>query len=143
MHPIGSHLLALLLGVLIGAGGSYFAEKYTDRRRESEARGASKRKFKQLAALMQSFMSELRDDLNNPDAVAVREFFVLQTPGVMLGGSNKHRFRYNESQHQSLREHLDLLVDAGFLTDMTTAKSAPIYRMSEEFVELARAYRVA
>lgn len=143
MHPIGTHLLALVVGILIGAGGAYFADKYTDRRRESEARGASKRKFRQLSDLMPTFIRQLHEDMKRPEAAAVRELFVLPTPGVTLGGSNKHRFRYNESQHQSLREHLDLLVDAGFLSDVSTTTSAPIFRMSEEFVEFIRAHRVA
>src|SRR5690348_12023163 len=113
MHPIGSHILTFLLGIAVGAGGAYFADKVTDRRRESEAQRAAKKRFRQLAALMPTFISELQNDMATPDAGAVREFFVLKTPGVMLGGSSKHRFRYNESQHKSLKEHLDLLVDAG------------------------------
>jgi hypothetical protein len=132
-----------MLGILIGAGGQYLADKYTDRRRESESRSASKKSFKRLAALMPSFLAELQDDLKNPDAAAVREFFVLPTPGVMLGGSNKHRFRYNESEHQSLKEHIDLLRDAGFVADLTTPRSAPIFRMTEDFVDLVLAHRVA
>ena len=53
----------------------------------------------------------------------------------VLGGTEKPRFVYYEEDHENLRGKIDILENHGYLTDVTTG-NVPIYRMSEDFVQL-------
>ena len=132
-----SHLVAFLVGALTGAAGQYLGDKYSDRRREKEAARRTLKSFRQIAAKMPALLREMRDDLLNDSTDTVREFFVLPNKRVSLGGSTKRRFTYFESEHEGLREKLDLLEQEGFIVDVTP-NNTPLYRMNEHFVSFLR-----
>jgi hypothetical protein len=89
---------------------------------------------------MPELIREMRLDLDGDGTDTIREFFVLPSPDVFLGGLTKRRFRYDESNHEGLREKLDLLEQEGFIVDVTPGNT-PIYRMTEDFVQLIRLMR--
>ena len=62
------------------------------------------------------------------------EFFVLPTRTVILGGSSVPRFRLNADEIPDLMNKLQILEGHGLIRDVTP-KDAPMYRMSEDFVE--------
>ena len=131
-----SEIIAFLLGVASGAGGKYFADKYTDQRKEKESVAREKRKFKDLRKMMPELFDEMKVDIAGDKGGLVREFFVLPNEGVTVS-SAKPRFSYFEEQHQDLRNKFSLLSDAGFLADVSVPDTT-IFRMSDKFVELVR-----
>ena len=130
--------VGFLIGAATGGAGGYYASKYTDRRRESETDNKVKIEFLATVAKMPNFIDELKKDLTeHPD---VREFFVLQK-GAMLGGANIPRFRYEYevSSNDNLLNKMQILENMGYVIDVTPG-NAPIYRMTEEFLELLQKY---
>ena len=131
-----SEIMAFLLGVASGAGGKYFADKYTDQRKEKETATREKQKFKNIRKIMPELFNEMKADIAGDKSCLVREFFVLPNE-LLTVSSSKPRFSYFEEQHHDLRNKLSLLLDAGFILDVSVTDT-PIYRMSDKFVELIR-----
>jgi len=129
-----SEIMAFLIGVASGAGGKYFADKYTDQRKEKEAASREKRKFRDLRKVMPELFYEIKEDIVGDKNGLVKEFMVIPNERLTVT-SSKPRFIYYEEQHQDLRNKLSLLLDAGFLEDVSVTNT-PIFRMSDKFVEL-------
>ena len=134
-----SSVIGFLIGTVTGAAGTYYAEKYTDERREREYKRKVKKEFLNLKKQMPELITEFKNDLSEKRNGLIREFFVLPNKRVCLGGSEKPRFIYYEDDHENLLAKIDLLEAKGFLVDVTT-KNTPILRMTEEFVELIQKY---
>ena len=132
---IGSMALGFLVGAATGATGTYFAHKYTDRRREKEAGKQAKKHFLKIKEQMPKLIEEMRADLLRDGNACVREFFVLEDKKVVLGGSEKDQFVYYEDNHENLRGQLDILESEGYIFEVPHG-NVPIYRMTEEFVQL-------
>lgn len=132
---IQSTLAGFLVGVATGAAGSYFGNKYTDRRKEREAARRTQRQFADVKKKMPELIAEMKADLSTADGQHVREFFVLEKRSHRLGGSEKPRFCYYVEEHGDLHGKLSILGNHGYLIDVTPGNT-PIYRMTEEFVEL-------
>lgn len=94
--------------------------------------------FLQVKEQMPALIAEMKQDLESDRGKFVREFFAMSKRHV-LGGSTKHRFVYYEEDHDNLRGQIDILENHGFVVDVTP-KSVPIYRMSEDFVNLVLKY---
>ena len=90
--------------------------------------------FRRVRQLMPELMAEMRQDLVSDDSKLVREFVILPTERVVFSGT-KARFRYYEDVHLDLQNQVDLLEEYGFVRDVTPSNT-PIYRMTEEFVDL-------
>jgi CHAT domain len=96
--------------------------------------GQPRPSFLQVKEQMPGLIAEIKKDLEGNQGKFVREFFVM-SKRHMLGGSEKPRFVYYEEDHENLRGMMDILENQGYLTDVTPG-NVPIYRMSEEFVQL-------
>jgi hypothetical protein len=94
-------------------------------------------RFSQIKDQMPGLLAEIKADLQREDGQFVREFFVTSKRHI-LGGSKKPRFVYYEEDHDNLRGKMDVLENASYLVDVTPGNT-PIYRMTEEFVELVLA----
>lgn len=136
--PWMSHAIAFLLGTATGAAGKYFADKFTDQRRRSELESQLKQEFANIKRRMPELIREFKNDLSKQDQKFIREFFVLHNRKETCG-SEKPRLVYYEEDHKDLRSKIDILENQGFLLDMTIANT-PIYRITEEFVELLDKY---
>jgi hypothetical protein len=90
--------------------------------------------FLQVKEQMSALIVEMKNDLQGNQGKFVREFFVMSRRHVM-GGSEKPRFIYYEEDHDNLRGKIDILENRGYVEDVTPGNT-PIYRMSEEFVQL-------
>src|SRR5438874_8277127 len=93
MNEVASHALAFLLGTATGAAGTYFADKYTDKRRRQEAATATHGEFAKLFELMPDLLREMQRDFAEPGRSSWREFFVIPkgaqlwaTPNNLLRG---------------------------------------------------------
>ena len=137
MVDLVSLLSAFLLGVASGAAGKYFADKYTDQRKDKEARKKIRKKFDSLRKVMPNLLDEMKTDLLGDKTGLVREFVLLPSSGVAFNGS-KPRFHYYEDAHNDLRNKISLLLDDGYVVDVSTT-GTPIFRMSEQFANLLRA----
>lgn len=134
-----SSVIGFLLGTGTGVAGKYFADNLTDRRRKTESTKQLKQEFMNIKKQMPELIKEIKNDLSKEDQKFIREFFVLEDRKVHLGGSEKPRLVYYEEDHRDLRCKIDILENQGFLSDVTTG-IVPIYRMTEEFVELLNKY---
>lgn len=139
MESLATHLVAFLIGTATGAAGSYFATKYTDRRREKEAEKGLKSTFKEIKEIMPELILEMKKDFNSPKSVTVREFAILPTEGVIFK-SEQPRFVYYEDQHNNLRGKVLILENHDFVYDVTPGNT-PIYRITEDFWNLIRALK--
>ena len=134
-----SCVIGFLFGTAAGAIGTYCADTWTDIRRKRQAIKQRKDQFLKLKRQMPKLIAQFKKDLSKHGQQLIREFFLLPNRGVCLGGSQKHRLRYYEEDHNDLRCKIDLLETQGFLQDVTPGNT-PIYRMTEEFVELLHKY---
>src|SRR3990172_9336799 len=92
MDSFVSHGIAFLVGTATGAAGAYFAEKFTDRRREKEGQRKEEERFLEVAAMMPDLVTEMRQGLSqHPN---FRDFFVIDK-GLQLWAS-KNSFVYSE-----------------------------------------------
>lgn len=119
-------------GIMIGAGGQYVADLAADRRRKRETKTQATKRFEKLRLQMPALLSEIKADLAGDPLV--REFVVLPNNRVAFN-SRQARFFYYENEHDHLGNKVTLLLEADYIRDVTTTNT-PIYRMSEEFVEL-------
>jgi hypothetical protein len=131
---IATHLVTFLAGIAAGAGGKYFADKFTDERHEKEAGRAERKQFADLESLMPDLFKEMREDIGGDATKLVREFVVLPSEGVVFNSSKK-RFAYFERHHPELLHKLEKLHEAGFIRDVSVG-TAPIYRWEDSFVSL-------
>jgi hypothetical protein len=129
-----SGLIGFVIGTATGAAGKYFADKYTDQRKEKESEAKLRRRFGELKSLMPELFEELTANLSSANGALVREFIVLPNERVNFGHS-KPRFTYYESKIPDLLSKIALLSDSGFITDVTI-RDTPIYRINDSFVRL-------
>jgi hypothetical protein len=137
-----SHLGALLAGVLIGAGVQHFGRKLAEQRRAAEGQRAERRRFEELAARMPQLFYEMRADVCRDTTGAVREFYVLENRRISPGPSPKQRFAYFETDHQALREKLDVLEAEKLVCSLMMGQTL-LYRMEDSFARQLREWRPA
>lgn len=129
-----THLVAFLVGALSGASGHYLGTKYTEQRHKKEHEIHKRKQFEHVKNIMRKLLEEMLEDVKNDKTKIVREFFILPNKMVGIGGMSKPRFLYYEDEHDNLKGKIDILEENSYVIDVTTG-NAPIYRMSEEFVD--------
>ena len=136
MESWGTHIIIFLFGTATGAAGSYFATKYTDRRREKEGENKVKSTFQKVQEIMPALIQEMKNDFNNPEFISIREFAILPNDRVIFN-SGQPRFIYYEEQNNDLKGKVSILENYSFVYDVTSG-NAPIYRITEEFWDLVK-----
>lgn len=136
METWGTNLISFLSGSGVGALGSYFATKYTDKRREKESIKKQKNAFTKVNKIMPDLINEMKTDFNNTEMNFVRELAVLPHNKVSFNSTQK-RFVYFEDQHNDLKGKISILENHNYIYDVTP-KNVPIYRITEEFFELVK-----
>lgn len=129
-----SHLVTFVGGAIVGGAGQYLADRFTDQRRKQLAKSEAKKQFSALKAVMPKLFAEMVQDLNIDQSQSIREFVITPNRRVSFNGS-KPRFMYYEDEHPDVRVHVDRLLEAGYLQDVTVG-NVPIYRLREHFVLL-------
>ena len=127
-------LIVYLLGILTGAAGSYLGNKYTDRRRDQEAKQEEEKQFREVVGQMPDLISEMREDLSNSDQRLIREFFIAKRVWTINFGDER-RFIYYEEEHPRIWEMTNILDNFGYIIKVKSG-TLPIYRMTEGFVRL-------
>ena len=129
---VNSRAMAFVIGVLVGACGSFLTQYATNQRRRQRERMRQRERFDRLRVLMPALLQEIKLDLaTNPE---VRELVVLTSPDVTFIWPSRH-LRYYEQQYPDLRAFLDRVEQAGYIRGAGPA-AVPVYRMSDEFVQL-------
>ena len=128
-----THFIAFIVGIVTGAAGMYYGQKFTDRRREKENQKRNKDQFQQVQKQMPQLIAEMKKDLNNPEHQFIREFFVTSDK-LIVKTQDKYFFYYTE-KHGDLQCKIHILENHGYIIDVTPG-DAPKYRMTEEFVKL-------
>ena len=128
------NLIVYLAGILTGATGSYLGNKFTDRRRDQEAKKKEKRQFLEVVSQMPDLISEMKNDLSDQNQDLIREFFIAKKVWTINFGEER-RFIYYEEEHPRIWEMVNVLDNLGYVTKVKSG-TAPIYRMNEDFVRL-------
>ena len=81
---------------------------------------------------MPELIAEIKDDLAKHPNELVREFVVVANERITVN-HDRPRFHYFEDRHSGLKNKVQVLVDAGYVRDISTNR-LPIYRMSDQFV---------
>ena len=102
-----------------------------------DSESTSSEAFSKVQQKMFELLAEMKQDLTQDESGLVREFFILPKKSIPVN-SFKPRFTYYEEEHDHLMNKIDLLEQYGFVADVTI-QNTPIYRMTEEFVELLMA----
>lgn len=130
-----THLVVFLIGALSGASGHYFGTKYTEQRHKKESDIIARKKIEHLKNIMPKLIEEMAVDVRNDKTKIVREFVVLHNKKTGIGGMSQPRFAYYEDEHDNLKGKIDILEENSYVIDVTP-DNVPIYRMTEEFVDL-------
>jgi len=128
------NLIVYLAGILTGAAGSYLGNKFTDRRRDQEEKRKEKRQFLEVVSQMPDLISEMKNDLSDPNQELIREFYVAKKVWTIIFGDER-RFIYYEEEHPGIWEKVNVLDNLGYVAEVESG-TAPIYRMTEDFVRL-------
>lgn len=131
LDPI--HLVSFLGGTAVGAAGKYYADKFTDQRKKKEDRAEKDLAFRKAFDSMPDLLKEMQTDLRREPEKHIRELVVLLNERVIFN-SDRERFAYYESTHPGLRSKFATLADSGYVVCLREG-DAPIYRITEEFVE--------
>lgn len=134
MNPLLSHILALIVGIISGALGQFYATKFTEKRQNKEALKIRKKQFQILLEKMPNLLKEMKEDLSSDNNQIIREFIILPNKHVIFN-STKKRFVYYEEEYENLKEKIDILENQHFVVDITNGNTS-LYRMSEEFIRL-------
>lgn len=133
MDSISSNIITFLIGVVTGAARTYFAERFTDRRREKEATRRSRDDFAKRAKTMPDLFREMKADLRNTPFG--RDFVVLhegEQPSPLLDS-----FFYSETSENEYIAKARILENDGYIADIGVG-NVQKFRMREHFVEALR-----
>ncbi|WP_083490243.1 hypothetical protein [Stenotrophomonas daejeonensis] len=130
---IASVLTGFLVGAATGAAGQYFADKYTDQRREKKLAREQARLWQDIEQRFPAVIAEMRSDFSPQENRHVRVFFVKES-NTMLGFVSEPCFEYHTDKHPDLRAAVALLEQHGFITDITPG-NCPMYRVHEKLVD--------
>lgn len=126
--------VGFLVGSATGAAGTYFGNKYTDKRKQKEQVNETALFFDDLWSKHQTLLTEMKQDLLNPDYEFHREFFILNKSGCF-----NHRGKYLAyyvEDHTNLEQQVKILESHGLVTNVTEfGKNVQKYQWSELLAE--------
>src|SRR5690554_3435047 len=99
---IVSALVGLLVGTATGAAGQYFADKYTDQRREKQLAKEQIRLWRTVEQRFPAVIAEMRSDFSSQENRHVRVFFVKESYTI-LGFVSEPCFEHHTDKHPDLR----------------------------------------
>ncbi len=130
---IMSLVVGFIVGTATGATGSYIADRFTDKRRKNQLINEGKDQWEQIERRFPAVISEMRADFSTPDGRNVRAFFVKESNTIM-GGTSEPCFEYHIDKHLDLRPAILVLLQHGFISDITPGNT-PMYRVHEQLVD--------
>jgi hypothetical protein len=127
--------VGFLLGTLTGAAGQYIGEKYTDKRRRIESIADGNREWINLGKRFPDEISEFKADTNNPEFIAIREFFIKSSKTTV--NRTEPYFEYHTDKLVNLEAAISQLERLGYIENITLG-NCPHYRMTEDFIDRLR-----
>lgn len=129
-----THLLTFVIGAAVGAAGTYMADKATDKRRDRQKIDDRIARFRAMRKEMPELFTEMTADLGQPDHKHIREFVLIRSETLSFN-AGEPVLCYYENKHRGLKAKVALLVDEGFVLDVTST-NVPRYRMLTDFAVL-------
>ncbi|PXA04350.1 hypothetical protein DDZ13_07400 [Coraliomargarita sinensis] len=133
-QTVVTHGGTLLVGIFIGAAGAYYAELFTDRRRQKEAGTSEEERFRGIAAKMPDLLGEMKEDLSKPGLELARKFYFLPNP-VAIWPAEDVRLHYTGTKENDYSHKIAILESEGYIIDVSDS-NLDKYQMTEGFVEL-------
>lgn len=126
--------VGFLVGSATGAAGTYFGNKYTDKRKQKEQENDTARFFDDLWSTHQTLLTEMKQDLLNPDYEFHREFFIL-SKSLCFNHRGKYLAYYVED-HNNLEQQVKIIESHGLVANVTEyGKNVQKYQWSELFAK--------
>lgn len=128
-----STLVGFLFGTATGAAGTYFADKYTDKRREQELSKDARRIWKDIEQRFPNVIAEMRFDFSQPENCHIRAFFIKRS-STSIGIASEPSFEYHPEKHPDIRAAVLHLEQLGFVSDISSGNT-PMLRVHEKLVD--------
>lgn len=122
-----------LVGAATGAAGTYYADKYTDIRRDKKLAKEATLLWQDIERRFPNVIAEMRTDFSSADGRHVRAFFV-KSSRSMIGLVSEPCHEYHTDKHPDLQAAVLHLEQHGFITDITPG-NCPMYRVHEKLVD--------
>jgi hypothetical protein len=129
--------VGFVVGAFTGAAAHYLGEKYTDRRRSIELASKHDERWADLSRRFPRVIAEMKEDVQKPNLLATREFFVKNSGTHFTVNRSAPCFEYHTDVHSDLGAAISYLQELGFIEDITPG-NCPMYRMREHFVDKLR-----
>lgn len=125
--------IAFLVGAATGAAGNYFADKYTDTRREKKLAKEQAKLWQDIEARFPAVIADMRESFCSLEGKNVRAFFVKDS-GTMIGFPSEPCFEFHTDKLPDIHPAVLHLALHGFITDITPG-NCPMYRVHEKLID--------
>lgn len=128
-----STAISFLVGTATGAAGSYYSNKYTEKRQQNERKKYQVKTFNDLSKEHTKLFLEMKEDLTNPKEKYQMNFFI---GSKTYGGSGKG-YAYFIQDHNELQNVIELLQAKSCVikTSSSSSGTREQYRFNEWFAE--------
>jgi hypothetical protein len=130
---IVSTLVGFLIGTATGAAGTYFADNYTDKRREQELSRVTSRIQRDTEQRFPNVATARRSDFSQSENRHIRAFFIKRSSASM-GKASEPCFECHPDKHPGSRAAVLHLEQHGFVSDISSGNT-PMYRVHEKLVD--------
>lgn len=129
--------VGFLVGAATGAAGNYFADKYTDVRRDKKLAKEQGKLWRDIETRFPAVIADMRQAFTSPEGKNIRAFFVKDSK-TMIGFLSEPCFEFHTDEHPDLNAAVLHLARNEFITDITPG-NCPMYRVHEKLIDwLAR-----
>ena len=129
--------VGFLIGTATGAAGTYYGNKFTEKRQIKQKLSKEKSLYKKLWLDHPKLLEEMKIDANNPDFIHHRNFWLLKSTWSF--NHDGPFLSYHFDDHNDLQQQIQILESHGLITDVSEpGKSVQKYRFEEHFFEHLR-----
>ena len=134
-------IVSFAAGAIVGSAATYMTTLLTDRRRNREAEANAAKRFRAVAEKMPKLLAEMQKNIAKKP-LRRRLFSCHSRPGHETDAEFYNVDVYFAEEHEDLPECLEILENQGYIENVTDQDDfiEIEYKMSEEFVELVKAY---
>ena len=137
MSFIQNNFYNIIIGILIGVLGKYFADKFTDIRHKKEENCQDINLFNNLNKKLPDLFEEIKKDLIKN--INTRDFVILNKN--LLYNTTKDTFAYYFEEHNELLNKIKLMEDYGFVKITKHDSIILNGRFSDNFVQLLISFK--
>jgi hypothetical protein len=125
--------ISFLIGAATGAAGNYFADKYTDARRDKKLAKEQTKLWQDIEARFPAVIADMRESFCSAEGKNVRAFFV-KSSNTTIALISEPCFEFHTDELPDLHPAVLHLARHEFITDITPG-NCPMYRVHEKLID--------